>query len=204
MQNLASTAEYLQDEVEKMGDGMFEVLSEGRNGVPLVAFRIVKDKPYDGELSRLGHAQAPLADSVFPSPYAEFAIAAHMRQRGWILPAYTLFPKASASPARSRRPFPAMADSRVPSLEQEVKVLRVVVREDLSRSRCETLVRDLREAIDALDHAPVEMQRHLSKSQAAGDTRSKHHPTRHSANRSVHMHEKHSLAGKHGKTHAVC
>ncbi|TNY20210.1 glutamate decarboxylase [Rhodotorula diobovata] len=165
MQNLASTAEYLQDEVEKMGDGMFEVLSEGRNGVPLVAFRIVKDKPYD-----------------------EFAIAAHMRQRGWILPAYTLFPKASA----------------IPSLGQEIKVLRVVVREDLSRSRCETLVRDLKEAIDALDHAPVEMQRHLSKSQAAGDTRSKHHPTHHSANRSVHMHEKHSLAGKHGKTHAVC
>ncbi|BGP43337.1 hypothetical protein JCM10450v2_007488 [Rhodotorula kratochvilovae] len=164
MQNLTSTADYLAAEVKKMGDGMFEIISDGEGmGLPLVAFRIVKEKAYD-----------------------EFAIAAHMRQRGWIIPAYTMAPHTEARRAR------------------QMKLLRVVVREDLSRSRCETLIRDLNEAIDYLEHAPAEVQKHLSKSQAAGDVHSKHHPTHHLGRRQVHLHEKHSLGGKHGKTHAAC
>ncbi|KPV71899.1 uncharacterized protein RHOBADRAFT_67008 [Rhodotorula graminis WP1] len=160
MLNATRTGDFLADEVRKMGDGLFEVISEGEGkALPLVAFRIVKEKPYD-----------------------EFAIAAHMRQRGWVLPAYTFMPSCS-----------------------HMKVLRVVVREDLSRSRCETLVRDLKETIDYLESAPVEVQKHLSKTDgAAGDIKSEHHPTHRKANKTVHLHEKHSLAGKHGKTHAVC
>ncbi|GAA5904455.1 hypothetical protein JCM8208_004198 [Rhodotorula glutinis] len=160
MQTCTNTADFLAAEVRKMGDGLFEVISEGEGkALPLVAFRIAKEKPYD-----------------------EFAIAAHLRQRGHIVPAYKFMPRVS-----------------------DMKVLRVVVREDFSRSRCETFVRDLKETIDYLESAPVEVQKHLSKTDgAAGDNKSKHHPAQRSANKTVHLHEKHSLAGKHGKTHAVC
>lgn len=87
---------------------------------------------------------------------------------------------------------------------QKIKVLRVVVREDLSRSRCDTLIRDLKAAIDYLEKAPAEVQKHLSnKSQAAGETTSEHHAVAHRNRHAVHLHEKHSLGGKYGKTHAV-
>ncbi|GAA6046833.1 hypothetical protein JCM3770_005666 [Rhodotorula araucariae] len=159
MQNLTATADYLAAEIKTMGNGMFEIISDGGGaGLPLVAFRIVPEKAYD-----------------------EFAIAAHMRQRGWIIPAYTMAPHT-----------------------EQMKLLRVVVREDLSHSRCETLCRDLKETIDYLETAPAAVQKHLSKSQDAGDPHSKHHPTHHMGRRQVHVHEKHSLAGKHGKTHAAC
>lgn len=67
MSNLTSTADYLSQQVLKLGGGdLFELMSEteGR-GLPLVAWRIVK------------------ADVGFD----EFAIAGHLRQRGWIVPA---------------------------------------------------------------------------------------------------------------------
>lgn len=51
-----------------------------------------------------------------------------MRERGWIVPAYTMAPKV-----------------------EHLKMLRVVVREDFSRSRCEILVRDIIAAVRALE-----------------------------------------------------
>jgi glutamate decarboxylase len=69
----------------------------GGEGLPLVAWRLAKKEKYD-----------------------EFAIARHLRTRGWIVPAYTMAPHAS-----------------------ELKLLRVVVREDFSRHRCDTFLRDL-------------------------------------------------------------
>ncbi|GAA6041951.1 hypothetical protein JCM8097_000238 [Rhodosporidiobolus ruineniae] len=159
MTNLTKTADYLADEILKIGDGMFELLSEGHGkSLPLVAWNIKKEKPYD-----------------------EFAIASHLRQRGWVVPAYTMAPHT-----------------------EQMKLLRVVVREDFTKSRADTFLRDLREAIDYLENAPKAVQEHMSKSQAAGDTKSKHHPVHHSKKHTVHVHEKHSLGGKHGKTHAVC
>ena len=53
-----------------------------------------------------------------------------MRERGWIVPAYTMAPNV-----------------------EHLKMLRVVVREDFSRSRCEILIRDLLAALHALDAA---------------------------------------------------
>ncbi|BGP11260.1 hypothetical protein JCM10049v2_007163 [Rhodotorula toruloides] len=161
MQNLVQIADHLSDAVANMEDGkLFEIISEGHGqSLPLVAFKLQEEKPYD-----------------------EFAIASHMRQRGWIIPAYTLAPHT-----------------------EKIKVLRVVVREDLSRSRCDTLIRDLKAAIDYLEKAPAEVQKHLSnKSQAAGETTSEHHAVAHRNRHAVHLHEKHSLGGKYGKTHAVC
>lgn len=160
MQNATATSDYLADEVAKMGDGkLFHIISAGHGeSLPLVAWQIAEDKPYD-----------------------EFAIAAHLRQRGWIVPAYTMAPHT-----------------------EKMKLLRVVVREDFSRSRCETFVRDLKETVHYLENAPAEVQKHMSKTQAAGDEGSKHHPVNTSKKTAVHANEKHSLRGKHGKTHAVC
>lgn len=123
----------------------------------------------------------------------------------------------------------------------KLKLLRVVVREDFSKSRADTFLRDLKATVAYLETAPKEVAAHWSK----GDQ----HPSKRHAG-SIHMahlghkcvtslsvtlplrsapfqpppgcgknanvgilsanrlhHEsssKHSLAGKHGKTHAVC
>jgi glutamate decarboxylase len=46
MKNLVNNADYLADELEKMG--IFTILSErGGRGVPLVAFKFSKEKLYD-------------------------------------------------------------------------------------------------------------------------------------------------------------
>ncbi|KAI9483723.1 MAG: glutamate decarboxylase [Benjaminiella poitrasii] len=104
MTNLTETADYLADKLK--ATGRFTILSEGHGrGLPLVAFRLNKKHHYD-----------------------EFDIATRLRERGWIVPAYTMAPKVDY-----------------------MKMLRVVVREDFSRSRCEILVRDILAALHSLD-----------------------------------------------------
>ncbi|GAA5909619.1 hypothetical protein JCM5296_002371 [Sporobolomyces johnsonii] len=161
METLTSTADFLAEEVMKLNGGdFFEILSDGQGqGLPLVAWRIVKaDCPYD-----------------------EFAIASHLRQRGWVVPAYTMAPHT-----------------------EEMKLLRVVVREDFSRSRAITFLRDLKDTLHYLDHAPAEIQKHLSKSEGSGTPAVAASRVKHSKKHHVHLHEKHSLQGKYGKTHAIC
>lgn len=160
MSNATATADHLADAVRSMGDGkLFTVISAGQGmSLPLVAWQLTEEKPYD-----------------------EFAIVAHLRQRGWIVPAYTMPPHAD-----------------------NIKLVRVVVREDFSRSRCDTFISDLKETIHYLENAPFEVQKHLSKSPAAGDTSSKDHPVHRRNKTAMVHHEKHSLHGRHGKTHAVC
>ncbi|KAI9300614.1 glutamate decarboxylase [Cunninghamella echinulata] len=60
--------------------------------------------------------------------YDEFDFSAKLRERGWIVPAYYL-----------------------PKKVQHRKLVRVVVREDFSRSRCELLLRDIIAALKSLD-----------------------------------------------------
>ncbi|ORX52779.1 glutamate decarboxylase [Hesseltinella vesiculosa] len=104
MTNLTRTADHLAECLR--ATGRFEILSQGNgNGLPLVAFSLKGDMHYD-----------------------EFDFAAKLRERGWIVPAYTM----------------------APDLETK-KLLRVVVREDFSRSRCELLLRDMIAALKALD-----------------------------------------------------
>ncbi|KAK4698997.1 glutamate decarboxylase, partial [Phenoliferia sp. Uapishka_3] len=131
MNNLTSIADGLAKSVVEMGDGkLFTIISEGGGkGLPLVAWRLTEKKKYD-----------------------EFAIASHLRQRGWIVPAYTMAPKT-----------------------EQLKLLRVVVREDFSKSRCDTFVRDLKATIEYLENAPDALTAHLSKGGA--------HHTKHSAAR---------------------
>lgn len=104
MTNLVKNADYLSEKLKETGK--FSILSEtGGRGVPLVAFNLKAKKVYD-----------------------EFDVAAKLRERGWIVPAYT------------------MAHAM-----EKLKLLRVVVREDFSRNRCEILIRDINAAIASLD-----------------------------------------------------
>ena len=86
----------------------FEILSaRGVDGLPLVAFRLDQD---------------------FEHLYDEYAIAHQLRERGWVIPAYTMAPHSN-----------------------KMKLMRVVVREDFSRSRCDALLVDIKFALNILD-----------------------------------------------------
>jgi glutamate decarboxylase len=154
MCNLTRTADYLAMSVQKMG---FIVMSKGRGqGLPLVAFRLNPEH---------GHK------------FDEFAIAHQLRERGWVVPAYTMAPHS-----------------------ETLKMMRVVVREDFSRSRCDALINDLQMAVHELskmDEKKLELHQEHMKTHGAKTGKHK--------NMNQHFKgEQHSLSGKHGKTHAIC
>ncbi|HXW46519.1 MAG TPA: glutamate decarboxylase [Streptosporangiaceae bacterium] len=102
-------AKYLASEIAAMGP--FELLSDGSD-LPVLAFRLTDpDK----------------------AGYTVFDLSERLRQRGWLVPAYT---------------FPANM--------QDTAVLRIVVRNGLSRDLAASLVDDLRAQVKALTHAPCE------------------------------------------------
>lgn len=104
MFNLVLIADYLTQQLEELG---FIIMSQrsGR-GLPLVAFRLRKDD-----------------DRLFD----EFAIAHVLRERGWIIPAYTMAPHSN-----------------------KLKMMRIVLREDFTMNRCSTLVEDMKAALKSL------------------------------------------------------
>ncbi|KAL9624651.1 MAG: hypothetical protein Q9204_007857 [Flavoplaca sp. TL-2023a] len=116
MMNLTRTADYLAANLKQLG---FLIMSKGGGqGLPLVAFRLDREK---------GHY------------YDEFAIAHQLRERGWVVPAYTMAPHS-----------------------ENLKMMRVVVREDFSRARCDTLVQDIKLALQilkAMDQKTVETRK---------------------------------------------
>jgi glutamate decarboxylase len=108
--------------------------------------------------------------------YDEFAVAHQLRGRSWVVPAYTMAPHT-----------------------ENLKMLRVVVREDFSKSRCDQLLCDIKLCLSLLD----EMNK--KEIEAHQEYIMNHTPSgRASHNHSKYKHEKHSLQGKTGKTHAVC
>ncbi len=154
MMNLTRTADYLSENLEAMG---FIIMSQkSGKGLPLVAFRI---------------------SPKMKKNYDEFAIAHHLRERSWIVPAYTMAPKT-----------------------EELKMLRVVVREDFSKSRCDQLLSDIKIAMSVLDELGKEdikkWEANIRRHQTASGKVTHNHPQ--------FRNETHSLQGKHGKTHAVC
>ncbi|MCJ1248230.1 hypothetical protein MMC30_005447 [Trapelia coarctata] len=154
MMNLTRTADYLTECVKAMG---FLILSKGHGtGLPLVAFRL---------------------DPKHKHHFDEFAVAHQLRERGWVVPAYTMAPNAG-----------------------NIKLMRVVVREDFSRSRCDSLVSDIKQAVETLKamepHTVDQYQKHVKKHHTAAGKTKHAHPK--------YKDEKHSLQGKSGKTHAIC
>ena len=154
MCNLTRTSDYLCAAVEAMG---FILMSEkGGAGLPLVAFRL---------------------DPKHNHKFDEFAIAHALRERGWVVPAYTMAPNAG-----------------------KIKMMRVVVREDFSRSRCDALICDLKQAVE-------ELSKMDQKKLDAHDDNRKTHGAKKGAHKNVNAHfadEQHSLKGKHGKSHGIC
>lgn len=153
MTNLTKTADFLGNEIVKLGGDRFELLSEqGGKGLPLVAWRFKNAEKFD-----------------------EFAIARTLRQRGWIVPAYTMAPHT-----------------------EQMKLLRVVVREDFSMERCSVFLRDLKDALQTLDATPQVVLNHDAEKHEVQVEKKQARSHKH------HHKEKHSLAGKEDKTHAVC
>lgn len=109
----------------------------------------------------------------------EFALARALRAKGWIVPAYTMAPNCS-----------------------HMKLVRVVVREDFSRSRCEDFIRDLDAAIKSLNEMPQEVIDHNRKHPELAPHGHSHRREKNGTH--IKYQEKHSLQAKHGKTHAVC
>lgn len=110
MSNLTRTADYLTDQLKDQG---FIIMSDGAgHGLPVVAFRL-----------------SP-AQHVF---FDEFALSHKLRERGWIVPAYTM-----------------AADCETMSM------MRVVVREEFSQSRCDSLVHDIQFALRALAEQEIQ------------------------------------------------
>ncbi|OJJ45914.1 hypothetical protein ASPZODRAFT_68971, partial [Penicilliopsis zonata CBS 506.65] len=110
MTNLTRAADYLAARLRDLG---FIIMSDGKgDGLPLVAFR-------------LSPTQAML--------YDEYAVSRKLRERGWIVPAYTM-----------------AADC------QRMSMMRVVVREEFSQGRCDALVRDIQMAIQALTQQEIQ------------------------------------------------
>ncbi|CAG5149064.1 uncharacterized protein ALTATR162_LOCUS2291 [Alternaria atra] len=158
MLNLTRTADYLAANLEAMG---FVIMSQRSGaGLPLVACRIDED---------LG------------KHYDEFAIAHQLRERGWVVPAYTMAPHS-----------------------EKMKMLRIVVREDFTKSRCDALLADFKlalETLDKLDAKKIEEQRQHS---FAMRRRSTIVSPIYKKRATDHFNEDHSLQAKSGKTHAVC
>ncbi|GAD95697.1 glutamate decarboxylase 1 [Paecilomyces variotii No. 5] len=154
MVNLTRTADYLAAQLKTLG---FIIMSQGAGkGLPLVAFRL-----------------DPTKEHLFD----EFAIAHQLRERGWVVPAYTMAPHS-----------------------EKLKLMRVVVREDFTKARCDSLVQDFKLALQVLsdmDKANVERYKeHMSHHVK--------HPRKTTQSHNHYKGEKHSLQGKTGKTHAVC
>ncbi|KAF2641785.1 glutamate decarboxylase [Massarina eburnea CBS 473.64] len=161
MLNLTRTADYLAANLEELG---FIILSQkGGDGLPLVAVTLDED---------LG------------KQYDEFAIAHQLRERGWVVPAYTMAPHSD-----------------------KMRLMRVVVREDFTKSRCDALIQDFKtalETLDAMDVKRLEQQKEQAKefmmrrrTTLLGGQAPRRTGT-------FEFQDEHSLQGSHGKTHAVC
>ncbi|KAE8350337.1 pyridoxal phosphate-dependent transferase [Aspergillus coremiiformis] len=152
MHNLTQLADYFADEMKKLG---FIIMSDGNGrGLPLVAFRLT---PNDDRL------------------YDEFSLAHVLRQRGWVIPAYTMAPHSN-----------------------QLKMMRVVMREDFSMHRCQILIEDIKSALKSLEEMDIEMIQKYTQHLQAHSARKV--PQQHA----YYNNEKHSLQGKTGKTHGVC
>jgi glutamate decarboxylase len=110
-------------------------------------------------------------------PYNEFDVADKLRARGWVVPAYTMAPNI-----------------------RHVKLLRCVIREDLSMSMVEELINDIKRVIEYLDNnivlskdeieqlqkgnsAALNMHKQRAKKLRLHVVRAEHHDEKHHPNK---------------------
>ena len=104
MRAMQQNARALAEKLRESGD--FELIGDGEEQLPLVAFKLAGEKSYD-----------------------EFDLSWQLSaERGWMLPAYTLPPKA-----------------------EDVKVLRALVKQTLSREQVDRLAGDIAQACATLE-----------------------------------------------------
>jgi glutamate decarboxylase len=104
IKGMQDNARTLADKLKAAGD--FELIGEGEEQLPLVAFRLAGEKDYD-----------------------EFDVSWQLSaERGWMVPAYTLPPNA-----------------------EDVKVMRALVKQTLSREQVERLADDIAQACATLE-----------------------------------------------------
>lgn len=82
-------------------------------------------------VSKLGHLPVVAFTLKDNSRYTVFDISDRLRERGWIVPAYTLAPDA-----------------------ENISVLRVVVREDFTEDMSDMLINDIERAVEYFEKAP--------------------------------------------------
>jgi len=173
----------------------YQLIRLGKHGYRSIMSNLTRTADYlSDELEKEGYIimskrsgeGLPLVAFRFPKPdeggaedrhYDEFALAHQLRARGWVVPAYTMAPNT-----------------------KDLKMLRVVVREDFSRSRCDALICDLklcRGLLEQSDKETVKRQEEFIKTHISASAKATH-------NHEDYKNETHSLQGKTGKTHAVC
>ncbi|OIT01659.1 PREDICTED: glutamate decarboxylase [Nicotiana attenuata] len=113
------------------------------------------------------------------SQHNEFEISETLRRFGWIIPAYTMPPNA-----------------------QHVTVLRVVIREDFSRTLAERLVIDIGKVLHELDTLPARVNAKLAVAEANGSA--VHKKTDREVQLEVTAAWKKLVADKKKKTNGVC
>lgn len=107
MQSLQDTATYLSSKISDLGP--FELLSDGSD-IPVFAFKIKNDAKVN---------------------FSVFDISEMVRDRGWLIPAYTL-----------------------PENAEDIAVLRIVVKEGFSLDMADLLLSDLKRIIDHFEGQP--------------------------------------------------
>jgi len=89
--------------------------------------------------------------------YDEFALAHQLRVRGWVVPAYTMAPHTNG-----------------------LKMLRVVVREDFSRNRCDALLNDIKlsqQVLQEMDKGSIKTQQEfINKHHTSSGKATHNHP----------------------------
>ncbi|MBD3379618.1 MAG: glutamate decarboxylase [Candidatus Omnitrophica bacterium] len=105
MSSLHDTALYLSEKIAELGP--FEIVSDGSD-IPVLTFKLKKE-----------------------DNYTVFDISEMIRDRGWLVPAYTM-----------------------PEDIQDLAVLRVVVKEGFSRDMADLLIADLKRVIDHFEDQP--------------------------------------------------
>lgn len=100
--------------------------------------------------------------------YDEFALAHQLRVRGWVVPAYTMAPNTN-----------------------NLKMLRVVVREDFTRNRCDALLADIklsRQQLEAMDAESVKRTQEFISKHHLQSGKSKHNHPKYKVKSRTHEH----------------
>ena len=108
MNNLKTNSDYIRGQLDSTG--LFDILSDDRS-LPLIAWTVKKNDRYNA-----------------------FHLSDKLRERGWVVPAYTM-----------------------PANAQEITCLRAVVREGMSRDLADNLINDIIWATKVLHEAAPEM-----------------------------------------------